>query len=1157
MSMPKILCTVRALHSFHSPEQSSLSFDKGDFIDVLSQLESGWWDGWCKGSRGWFPSNYVEMVNINPEVADQVLPTARKYSGRSNSNDVQRRVSDALPRNFSESSSQLANIEETPDSDIGDYLYDPVTGSVQYRPRDESTADPPDGIILRNGSIDGSDSEDNARLKNSQQQLHIKAENDNENEEHNAEYIMSKWVERVTPQGRVYFCNLITQETTWSRDDIDPFTGHLKTATNGECHSDEDNDEEAESIREKSFRNESSIIMTGSHSVSTATTDRGEPLTWQSLSGDVALAIHQLNTTAQQNLREFFVEHTSIVTETIRVMLYAAGLMDKDSHHTPDPELRQPHRNLMAALSKLVLSARIASELPLTPFAPNNVANDTVVKLQKDAGDVLAAVRNFVTACQQRHVRVEQIMPRLMTDKKRNRAAEQQSSENADASSTIGDGLSAAGDEESTKGAITTAQQQPSTTKGSKHRRLNQDLLTNLQSHVNQIYGSISALASDTAQAVELQHEQNLAGNNNHDSLQHEHIRISIVEHFRTIAEQVSQCLVILEDINFDDVDTTQVPAMLRFRVAKQGLYDTFGHLFGAIQALSNLSVSLSGGVSRIDDAVLHMEDSLEQVLHCVQQMVGQRRLWLSRRGTSDTKDSLTLGTDASQPTTPLPGDPSSDPADDESDTLDDAHSGLLSPTRTARRRQPGTMRITSNSTANTCASPSFRPRQLSTKTDISIESLPFLGHDHPADQVVFTSDGGIKGGTLSALVERLTLHDTLDTSFIANFLLTYRSFCTTEEFVNLLEKRYTLVAPEGLTPQELEIWTKHKQKLIRLRVFNVMKNWLESYYIDEDEFILDQLEFFTTTVIRDASSFSADQLMGLINKRRELDADDQLKKLVPNNMAGPPPIVPKNVTSTSISLLDTDPLELARQLSLLDFKLYSSIRPIECLNKAWSRDDTDLAVHVKQSIDYCNRLTAWVTGSILEHEEAKRRVVVIKHWAQVADRCRMLNNYNTCMAIFSAFDNSAVGRLRRTWELVGNRTSQTLSQIRKLMGANRNFTEYREMIHSVNPPCIPFLGIYLQDLTFIEDGNPDFLAKSNNLINFAKRQKTAEVIREIKQFQSSPYTLQEVPLIQHFIKTQLETTLDVETLYERSLVLEPRTTAAAAEAARLLEMIN
>lgn len=147
----------------------------------------------CKGSRGWFPSNYVEMVNINPEVADQVLPTARKHNGRSNMNDPSRRVSNALPSNFNESSSQLANIEEMPDNDIGDYLYDPVTGSVQYRPRDESTVDPPDGIILRNGSIDGSDSEDNARLKDSQQQQqqqsHLKPEDDNENEEHNAEYV--------------------------------------------------------------------------------------------------------------------------------------------------------------------------------------------------------------------------------------------------------------------------------------------------------------------------------------------------------------------------------------------------------------------------------------------------------------------------------------------------------------------------------------------------------------------------------------------------------------------------------------------------------------------------------------------------------------------------------------------------------------------------------------------------------------------------------------------------------------------------------------------------------------------------------------------------------------------------------------------------------
>ena len=166
--------------------------------------------------------------------------------------------------------------------------------------------------------------------------------------------------------------------------------------------------------------------------------------------------------------------------------------------------------------------------------------------------------------------------------------------------------------------------------------------------------------------------------------------------------------------------------------------------------------------------------------------------------------------------------------------------------------------------------------------------------------------------------------------------------------------------------------------------VFNVMKNWLENYYNDEDEFILNKLQVFANTVICDSSSFSAEQLNRLIRKRRELDANGGgLKKLIPNTMNGPMPIMPKN--TQQIRLLDTDPLELARQLTILDFKLYSSIKPIECLGKAWSKDSAD-ADNVKQSIDYCNRLTAWVTGSILNNKEAKKRVVVIKHWAQVAN---------------------------------------------------------------------------------------------------------------------------------------------------------------------------
>ena len=82
--------------------------------------------------------------------------------------------------------------------------------------------------------------------------------------------------------------------------------------------------------------------------------------------------------------------------------------------------------------------------------------------------------------------------------------------------------------------------------------------------------------------------------------------------------------------------------------------------------------------------------------------------------------------------------------------------------------------------------------------------------------------------------------------------------------------------------------------------------------------------------------------------------------------------------------------------------------------------------------------------------------------------------------------------------------------------------------------------GVYLTDLTFIEDGIPS-LIKKTNLINFAKRAKTAEVIRDIQQYQNVPYPLQPVPELQDYILTNMQSAGDVHEMYEMSLSVEPR----------------
>ena len=82
--------------------------------------------------------------------------------------------------------------------------------------------------------------------------------------------------------------------------------------------------------------------------------------------------------------------------------------------------------------------------------------------------------------------------------------------------------------------------------------------------------------------------------------------------------------------------------------------------------------------------------------------------------------------------------------------------------------------------------------------------------------------------------------------------------------------------------------------------------------------------------------------------------------------------------------------------------------------------------------------------------------------------------------------------------------------------------------------------GVYLTDLTFIEDGIPSVI-KRTDLINFAKRAKTADVIRDIQQYQNVPYVLKPVPDLQDYILSNMQAANDVHEMYDKSLLVEPR----------------
>jgi SH3 domain len=68
VSAPPLI--VRALYDYHSSDSTNLSFQAGTLIRVLTQLQSGWWDGCIDGERGWFPCNFVTEVD-GDELAEE------------------------------------------------------------------------------------------------------------------------------------------------------------------------------------------------------------------------------------------------------------------------------------------------------------------------------------------------------------------------------------------------------------------------------------------------------------------------------------------------------------------------------------------------------------------------------------------------------------------------------------------------------------------------------------------------------------------------------------------------------------------------------------------------------------------------------------------------------------------------------------------------------------------------------------------------------------------------------------------------------------------------------------------------------------------------------------------------------------------------------
>jgi son of sevenless-like protein len=303
--------------------------------------------------------------------------------------------------------------------------------------------------------------------------------------------------------------------------------------------------------------------------------------------------------------------------------------------------------------------------------------------------------------------------------------------------------------------------------------------------------------------------------------------------------------------------------------------------------------------------------------------------------------------------------------------------------------------------------------------TDMEIELL-----EDDLDGVVFenTTQKKVKGGRLSKLVEILTSHTpSIEDDFMATFLMTHHSFTTSAVLMDQLFKRYDISPPPGLNQRMFEIFVDKKVVQVRLKVCHVLLYWIQNHFeddfVDNEYLILRFRDFIGKKVIHDFEQMAVQILNELEQKLQEQEQSKAKPKIVVEKKevaTTPKPLLSSikfgadplaTLLSDSRAFFEIDPIEMARQLTLVEHELYCKVQAYECTDQIWESHYRKEVAQSKQPkpphckrhspgsptseisklIQHTNEFTFWVASCIINNENLKARINAVKYFVQMA----------------------------------------------------------------------------------------------------------------------------------------------------------------------------
>ncbi|XP_053481543.1 rap guanine nucleotide exchange factor 1 isoform X3 [Ictalurus furcatus] len=413
--------------------------------------------------------------------------------------------------------------------------------------------------------------------------------------------------------------------------------------------------------------------------------------------------------------------------------------------------------------------------------------------------------------------------------------------------------------------------------------------------------------------------------------------------------------------------------------------------------------------------------------------------------------------------------------------------------------------------------------KQKCADSDLSSEELDELSLvDHNEIMAHITlkqeNDDGpdVRAGSGDILLVHATETDRKDlVLYCEAFLTTYRTFLTPEDLIKKLHYRYTRFSHSSDTV---------KKRVSKNTFFVLVRVVDELCLVELTEDILKHLMDLVVSLV-----CSGELSLARVLRKNVLDKVEQKKLLSYTNSMKT--LAARSVAARPGTLHDFRSHEIADQLTLLDAELFYKIEIPEVL--LWAKEQNEeKSPNLTQFTEHFNNMSYWVRSLIILQEKAQDREKLLLKFIKIMKHLRKLNNFNSYLAILSALDSAPIRRLE--WQ---KQTSEGLEEYCTLIDSSSSFRAYRAALADVEPPCIPYLGLILQDLTFVHLGNPDFI---EGKVNFSKRWQQFNILDSMRRFQQVHYDLKHNDDIVSFFN-DFSDHLAEEALWELSLKIKPR----------------